>query len=112
MDYSMLVVTCPDRKVAETIADRIVRDRLAACGSVTTPVTSIYRWKGRMRRDSEVILFLKTRRRLVSACVDAVRSLHPYEVPEVIALPIASGFPAYLSWVSDETRAPPRRRRG
>ena len=111
MEYAMLLVTCPNAKVAESIARRLVGFRLAACGNVTRPMTSIYRWKGKMRRESEVLLFLKTRKSLVDICTDSIWALHPYEVPEILAVPIASGLPAYLTWVRAETRAPGRRRR-
>ena len=111
MEYSLLVVTCPNPEVAESIARKLVDRRLVACGNVTAPVTSVYRWKGRVRRESEVILFLKTRQSLVGACMKAIRPLHPYEVPEVISVPITEGFPPYLAWVDRETRTrgrPPR----
>lgn len=108
----MLLVTCPDPRVAESIARALVEERLAACGNVVGPVTSVYRWKGRMHRDSEVLLLLKTRRGLVRRCTERVTSLHPYELPEILALPVVGGLPAYLAWVDSETRRPvPSRRR-
>jgi len=94
----MLVVTCPDVRTAESIARRLVEERLVACGNVTTPVTSIYRWKGKVQRDSEAILLLKTRRSLIRDSTRRVRSLHPYELPEIIAIPNYRG-PAGLSGV-------------
>ncbi len=108
MTLCMIVVTCPTRKVAEATARRLVEDRLAACGTVTAPATSLYRWNGKVHRDAEVLLFLKTRRGLVNACAAAIRELHPYEVPEVLALPVVGGLPEYLRWVGQETRAPRR----
>jgi len=109
--YAMLVVTCPDVRTAESIARRLVEERLAACGNVMAPVTSIYRWKGKVQRDSEAILLLKTRRSLVRDCTRRVRSLHPYELPEIIAIPVVAGLPDYLAWLGRETRLPTKVRR-
>jgi len=99
----MIFVTCPDAKVAEAIARDLVDKRLAACGNVTPPVSSVYRWKGKVVRESEVLLLVKTRTSLVSACTKAIRAKHPYELPEIVAVPIVGGLPAYLRWVASET---------
>ncbi len=101
----ILFVTCPDAKVAEAIVRDLVDRRLAACGNVTPPVTSVYRWKGKVVRESEVLLLVKTRRSLVAACTRAIRAKHPYELPEIVAVPIIAGSPAYLRWVAGETRS-------
>ena len=103
METCLLMVTCPDRKTAEGIARRLVAGSLAACGNVTAPVTSVYRWKGKVRREAEVMLLLKTRKSLVGACVKAIRGAHPYELPEIIALPIVGGLKGYLAWIGAET---------
>ena len=103
MEYSLLIVTCPDARTATSIARRLVADRLAACGNVTAPVKSIYRWKGRVHLDAEVLLLVKTRKSLVRRCVTSVRAMHPYELPEIIALPIVAGLEEYLAWVRSET---------
>jgi len=99
----ILFVTCPDAKVAEAIARDLVDKRLAACGNVTPPVTSVYRWKGKVVREPEVLLLVKTRGSLVAACTRAIRAKHPYELPEIVAVPIVGGLPAYLRWVAGET---------
>jgi periplasmic divalent cation tolerance protein len=99
----ILFVTCPDAKVAEAIARDLVERRLAACGNITGPVTSVYRWKGKVVREPEVLLLVKTRRSLVAACTRAIRAKHPYELPEIVAVPIVGGLPAYLRWVAGET---------
>lgn len=112
MAYCVVLVTCPNPEVGERIARTLVVKRLAACGNVTTPVTSVYRWKGKVQKDSEVLLVLKTRRALVSACVRQIRALHPYKVPEIIALPIVGGFKDYLTWVDSETTPRTRGPRG
>ncbi len=100
----LIFVTCPDAKVAEGIARDLVDRRLAACGNVTPPVTSVYRWKGKVVREPEVLLLVKTRRSLVAACTKAILAKHPYELPEIVAVPIVGGLPAYLRWVAGETR--------
>jgi len=112
MAYCVLLVTCPNPEVGERIARVLVEKRLAACGNVTTPVTSVYRWKGKVQRDSEALLVLKTRRNLVATCVRRIRALHPYELPEIIALPVVGGLKDYLSWVDSETRPRTRGPRG
>jgi len=100
----MIFVTCPYAKVAEAIAKDLVDQHLAACGSVTPSVTSVYRWKGKVMREREVLLLLKTRRSLVPACTTVILARHPYELPEIIAVPIVGGLPPYLQWVARETR--------
>jgi periplasmic divalent cation tolerance protein len=111
MDHCVLTVTCPNPRVAESIARALVDAGLAACGNVIGPVTSIYRWKGRLHRDSEVLLLLKTRRSLVRECTESIRAAHPYELPEILALPVVGGLPEYLAWVRAETRHPGASRR-
>ncbi len=111
MANCVLLVTCPNPEVGERIARELVEKRLAACGNVTTPVTSVYRWQGKVQRESEVQLILKTRRILVNPCVRAIRELHPYEVPEIIALPIIGGLSDYLGWIESETSVVKRPRR-
>jgi len=112
MAYCVLLVTCPNPEVGERIARALVEKRLAACGNVTTPVTSVYRWKGKVQRDAEALLVLKTRRTLVATCVRRIRALHPYELPEIIALPVVGGLKDYLNWVDSETRPRTRGPRG
>jgi periplasmic divalent cation tolerance protein len=102
----LCVVLCnapPDQ--AEPIARALVERRLAACVNVIPAVTSLYFWEGELTRDAEATLLAKTRAELVPALTDAIRELHPYEVPEVIALPIEPGLGnlAYHAWVARET---------
>jgi periplasmic divalent cation tolerance protein len=108
-DERLSLVLCnapPD--AALRIAREIVERRLAACVNVVPGVTSVYRWQGAVHEDPESTLLMKTRVSLVEALTVAVRELHPYEVPEVIAVPLeqGAGNPAYLAWVLDETRTP------
>ncbi|XP_054151359.1 protein CutA homolog [Melozone crissalis] len=100
-ELSAAFVTCPNLSVATELARSLVRHRLAACVNVIPGVTSVYTWQGRLEEDSEVLLMIKTRSSRVPALSDFVRSHHPYEVPEVVALPVAQGNPPYLRWVRD-----------
>ncbi|KAM3911758.1 protein CutA isoform 2-T3 [Leptodactylus fuscus] len=98
---SAAYVTCPDVTVAKDIAKGLVERRLAACVNVIPQITSIYLWKGNIEEDNEVLLMIKTRSSKISAVTEYVRSVHPYEVCEVISVPIEQGNPPYLSWVTD-----------
>jgi periplasmic divalent cation tolerance protein len=99
----VVLVTCPSQKVGEQLANALVQERLAACVNVIPRLTSIYRWEGKICRDAEVLLVIKTRRVRLPALTRRVKTLHPYSVPEVIAIPLAGGSAAYLSWVRDST---------
>ncbi|XP_060546115.1 protein CutA isoform X2 [Pantherophis guttatus] len=98
---SAAFVTCPNETVAKDIARALVERRLAACVNVLPHVTSIYRWKDAVEEDAEVLLMIKTRSSRVSALAEYVRSVHPYEVAEVISVPIQQGNPPYLRWVEE-----------
>jgi periplasmic divalent cation tolerance protein len=102
--FCVVLVTCPSRVVGETVGRALVDERLAACVNVVPGVRSIYRWEGKVRRDPEVLLVIKTRRTHLPALQRKVKSLHPYTVPEIIALPIAAGSAPYLAWVQHSTR--------
>ena len=80
-----------------------MEERLAACGNVLPEVRSIYRWEGQVREDAEALLVLKTTRARLDALRDRVLALHPYQVPEVIALPVEAGSAPYLAWIAAET---------
>ncbi|XP_053328601.1 protein CutA isoform X2 [Spea bombifrons] len=94
-------VTCPNDKVAKDIARGLVERKLAACVNVIPQITSIYEWKGKIEEDSEILLMIKTRTSKVAALTEYVRSVHPYEVCEVISLPIEQGNPPYLKWLAE-----------
>lgn len=100
--YSIVMVTCP-AKLAEKIAREVLSRRVAACVNVVSRVRSLYRWKGEVQTSSESLLLMKTRTTLVGSLEVVVKGLHPYEVPEIITLPIARGNPDYLNWIADET---------
>ena len=105
MSLSPLIIlcTCPDRTTAERIAETVVSERLAACVNIVPGLISIYRWQGAVQRDSELLLILKTASTLYPRLEARLRELHPYQVPEIIALPIQAGLPAYLDWIAAST---------
>jgi periplasmic divalent cation tolerance protein len=101
-DYVVVVVTCASAGEARRIARGVVTRRLAACVNVLpTAVESIYRWKGKIETAREVLLVIKSSRKHLAALQAEVQRLHSYEVPEIIALPIIAGSPAYLAWLAD-----------
>ncbi|KAK2113525.1 hypothetical protein P7K49_007791 [Saguinus oedipus] len=102
---SAAFVTCPNEKVAKEIARAVVEKHLAACVNLIPQITSIYEWKGKIEEDSEVLMMIKTQSSLVPALTDFVRSVHPYEVAEVIALPVEQGNFPYLQWVHQVTES-------
>jgi periplasmic divalent cation tolerance protein len=105
-DKLVVLVTCRSAKEAERIARTVVESHLAACGNILrSPVRSIYRWKEKIESAKEVLLVIKTSRRRFPALQAAIKRLHSYEVPEIIALPIAAGSRAYLSWLAESLAA-------
>lgn len=96
--------TCPDAGTAERIANALVDERLAACVNILPGLRSIYRWRDRVETADEVLLLAKTSAVAYPALQDRLRALHPYELPELLAVESASGLPEYLLWVADETR--------
>jgi periplasmic divalent cation tolerance protein len=107
IDNVLIVLTnCPDADVADRIARTLVEQKLAACVNRLPAVDSVYRWQGAVERAMEVPLLIKTTRERLPEVQEAVRALHPYEVPEIVAIPVIAGLPAYLRWVVDETQPP------
>lgn len=104
----LLVITnLPDRAVAEQLADTLIAQQLAACVNILAPCRSVYRWKGAVQHDEEHPMLIKTTAERYAALERAIRAGHPYELPEIIAVPIERGLPAYLEWVAAETTAKP-----
>lgn len=101
-EHQLLLCTCPDANSAQAIAGALVEQRLAACVSILPGLTSVYRWQNETRRDSEHLLLIKSRADAYPALEQAIRQRHPYELPEVIAVPIVQGLPAYLAWIDHE----------
>lgn len=104
MEALLVVTTMPDREAAIALARALVEARVAACVNVLAGCTSVYRWDGAVESADEVPLLIKTTTERYPALEQAIRQHHPYELPEVVAVPIARGLPAYLQWVGDETR--------
>jgi len=98
----LALTTAPSAEVGERIGRSLVEDRLAACANVVAGITSIFRWKGSMEREDEVLVILKTTGGGVPALEKRLVELHPYEVPEVIVLPVEAGHAPYLAWVRAE----------
>ncbi len=103
MDTLLVITNCPDEETANAIALAAVEDKLAACANLLPRVQSVYRWQGAVESASEIPVLLKTTAAAYPALEAKIRDLHPYEVPEIIALPIARGLSAYLNWVAAET---------
>jgi len=104
-DCRLVFCTCPDQETAARIAERLVGDRLAACVNLLPGLTSVYRWQGEVQQEAEVLLLIKTVAARLPALTGTLRGLHPYELPEIIALPITDGLPDYLTWVTTCTQA-------
>ena len=96
--------TCPDADSASRLADALVGERLAACVNVVPGLRSVYRWQGAIERSDETLLLIKTSRDRLDALTARVRDLHPYELPEVVAVEVAGGLSTYLDWVAEQTR--------
>ncbi len=101
----VVLCTCPDEDTAERIARELVEARLAACVNRLSGVRSTYRWKDALRDEPEVLLAIKTVRSRYQELEMRLKALHPYEVPEIIALPVLAGAAPYLAWLADETRS-------
>jgi len=93
--------TFPDADVARRISNELVTERFAACANILPSVESIYRWKEQIESGSETFVLFKVSENRQSAFQDKLRSLHPYDVPEIIFVPVAGGLPEYLQWVSE-----------
>ncbi len=104
--HIVALTACPESK-AEGIASKLVEDRLCACVNIVHNVTSIYRWKGEIHNDKEAILIIKTENRLRETLRDAIKRVHPYELPEFVVVPIDGGSREYLEWISDCVIADP-----
>lgn len=98
-----VLCTCPDEATAGRLAGGLVEERLAACVNILPAIRSIYRWKGETQDEPEVLMIAKTTRSAYPALEAWLTEHHPYDVPEVLALPVLRGSAAYLGWVADET---------
>jgi periplasmic divalent cation tolerance protein len=96
------MTTCPDKEMAKTIAGLLVERRLAACGQMF-PIESIYIWQDELHDEPEIMLYIKTRTELFEKVAEAIKANHPYEVPEIVQLPIMDALPSYLRWIDQHT---------
>jgi len=104
MSALLVLTNVPERAVAERLADMLIGQNLAACVNILAPCRSVYRWKGAVQHDEEHPMLIKTTAERYPALEQALRKGHPYELPEIIAVPIERGLPAYLEWVAAETK--------
>ena len=105
-DFIVVFVTVPNAELASSLANTLVTEKLVACVNILPGVRSIYAWEGKVCDEPELMCVLKTRRALFPAMRERVTALHPYHVPEIIALPLVDGNVPYLAWLRDETREP------
>jgi periplasmic divalent cation tolerance protein len=105
MSKLLVLTNVPDRAAAERLADMLIERQLAACVNILAPCRSVYRWKEAVQHDEEHPMLIKTTAERYAALEQALRAGHPYELPEIIAVPIERGLPAYLDWVAAETKA-------
>jgi periplasmic divalent cation tolerance protein len=99
----LVLTTLPDHETAQTVATTLINEKVAACINILGACTSVYCWQGAVEKAAEVPLLIKTTRARYAALEAAIVRLHPYELPEVIAVPLAQGLPGYLQWVAAET---------
>jgi periplasmic divalent cation tolerance protein len=102
-DALLVLTTLPDSDAAAELANKLVGERLAACANILPALRSIYRWEGKVQDENEVLVLLKTQGRQYESLKARILELHPYEVPEVIAIPVERGHHAYLDWILRET---------
>lgn len=103
-EFVLVLTTVPDPEKGEEIAKKLVEERVAACVTVVPARASFYWWEGKIEKETECILFIKTKRNLYKELEKELLSIHPYSVPEIIALPITEGFGKYLNWLKEETK--------
>jgi periplasmic divalent cation tolerance protein len=101
----LVISNLPDEDSAKRLAEYLVSNGLAACVNIQAACQSVYRWQGKVEQANEIPVLIKTTAERYPALEAAIRDLHPYEVPEIIALPISAGLPAYLQWIAHETEA-------
>ena len=100
MEYCLVLCTCPEGETANSLAEALVKERLAACVSILPGLSSVYVWQGGLESSPEALLLAKTEWEAYPRLEERLRELHPYELPEIIAVNIERGLPAYLNWIS------------
>ena len=104
IEFVLVMVTCSSQEEAEEIGNSLVEKRLTACVNVLPEIKSIFHWKGKISKEKEVLLIVKSKLDLFELIRNEVKDLHSYEVPEIIALPIKAGSEEYLNWIKKETQ--------
>ena len=102
IDYVVVYITVPTKECGEEIAEELVYKRLAACVNILPNLRSIYHWQGNIETGEELLLIVKTSLKLMDHLIDSVKKIHPYQVPEIIAMPIIHGNSDYLNWIKNE----------
>jgi len=102
----VVLCTVPDRDTATRIARTLVSEHLAACVNIVPGITSVYRWAGAIEETGELLLIIKTSQAVFEALKSSIRDLHPYELPEIIAVPLEDGLPEYLDWITTSLEGP------
>jgi len=105
MTALVVLTNLPDRGAAERLADALIEQRLAACVNILAPCRSVDRWNGAVQHDEEYPVLIKTNADRYPALEAAIRAAHPYELPEIVAVKVESGLPAYLAWIAADTAA-------
>jgi periplasmic divalent cation tolerance protein len=103
----LVLTTLPDASIAESIAAKLISDRMAACISIGAPIRSLYHWQGETETATEIPMTIKTTVDAYPALEATIRALHPYDLPEIIALPITAGLAPYLDWISSSCNRSP-----
>lgn len=106
MSTLLVLTNLPDRAAAERLAQMLIEKRVAACVNILAPCRSVYRWKDAVQQDEEHPMLIKTTAEGYAALEAAIRAGHPYELPEIIAVTVERGLPAYLDWVAAQTGTP------
>lgn len=105
--YIIVLVTCANRKEAQRIARQLIESRLAACVNIIDKIASLFRWEAKMDSANEILLLIKSRKIKLAKIIKLVKSMHSYQVPEIIAIPIVGGEKKYLRWIDESVRRAP-----
>ena len=100
-EHCLVLCTCPDQPSATSIAQTLINEQLAACVNIVPGIMSVYRWQGKIEKSSELLLLIKTKQTALPRIETTIIDRHPYELPEIISIPISNGLTDYLSWITD-----------